>query len=108
MSTPHPNPGSVAAGAAGQADPSLDEQRPILITGTTGFVGMEVLARFLQGSRRHIFALIRAKDDAEAQTRLRSVLAEDVRQPRRPSRPRERGGGRHRAARPRPATRPSR
>jgi thioester reductase-like protein len=50
-------------------------QRPILITGTTGFVGMEVLARFLQGSRRHIFALIRARDDSEARERLRGVLA---------------------------------
>jgi thioester reductase-like protein len=46
-----------------------------LITGTTGFVGMEVMARFLQGSRRHVFALIRARNDADADQRLRGVLA---------------------------------
>ena len=61
-------------GALGQPDSQL-EQQPILITGTTGFVGMEVLARFLQRSRRHIFALIRAGNDAEADERLRAVLA---------------------------------
>ncbi|MGO9901845.1 MAG: SDR family oxidoreductase [Solirubrobacteraceae bacterium] len=37
------------------------EYQPILITGVTGFVGMEVMARFLQRSQRHIFALIRAR-----------------------------------------------
>src|ERR1039458_2474795 len=51
------------------------ECRPILITGVTGFVGMEVMARFLQRSRRHIFALIRAHNDADADQRLRAVLA---------------------------------
>ena len=51
------------------------EYQPILITGTTGFVGMEVMARFLQRSRRHLFALIRAPNDADAHQRLRAVLA---------------------------------
>jgi hypothetical protein len=60
--------------ALGQPD-SQPEQQPILITGTTGFVGMEVLARFLQRSQRHIFALIRPGNDAEANERLRAVLA---------------------------------
>ncbi len=68
-----PEDGCVA-GALGQVD-SRSEDQPILITGTTGFVGMEVLARFLQGSQRHIFALIRARNDAEAHERLRAVLA---------------------------------
>jgi thioester reductase-like protein len=58
--------------AAGSSLPS--ENQPILITGVTGFVGMEVLARFLQRSQRHIFALIRAPNDAEAARRLRAVL----------------------------------
>ena len=61
---------SVAAGS----NPRLEYQ-PILITGTTGFVGMEVMARFLQRSRRHVFALIRARNDADADQRLRAVLA---------------------------------
>src|SRR5450755_3579150 len=51
------------------------EYQPILITGVTGFVGMEVMARFLQRSRRHVFALIRAQNDADADQRLRAVLA---------------------------------
>src|SRR5450755_3994705 len=51
------------------------ECQSILITGATGFVGMEVMARFLQGSRRHVFALIRARNDADADQRLRAVLA---------------------------------
>jgi len=51
------------------------EYQPILITGVTGFVGMEVMARFLQRSRRHVFALIRAHNDADADQRLRAVLA---------------------------------
>ena len=51
------------------------EYQPILITGATGFVGMEVMARFLQRSRRHVFALIRARNDADAYQRLRAVLA---------------------------------
>jgi thioester reductase-like protein len=59
--------------AAGSSPPS--EYQPILITGVTGFVGMEVMARFLQRSQRHIFALIRAPSDADAYQRLRAVLA---------------------------------
>ena len=35
----------------------------VLITGATGFVGMEVLARYLERSDRHLYALVRASDD---------------------------------------------
>ena len=61
---------SVAAGSNPRS-----EYQPIPITGTTGFVGMEVMARFLQRSQRHVFALIRAPTDADAHQRLRAVLA---------------------------------
>jgi thioester reductase-like protein len=47
----------------------------VLITGATGFLGMEVLARYLERSRRPVLALVRAKDDAAAQRRLADVLA---------------------------------
>jgi thioester reductase-like protein len=60
---------SIAAGA----DPP-SEDRPILITGATGFVGVEVMARFLQRSRRHVIALVRARDDAHASERIRSAM----------------------------------
>ena len=37
-----------------------------MLTGATGFVGMELLARFLESSDRHIVALVRAADDEQA------------------------------------------
>jgi thioester reductase-like protein len=46
----------------------------VLITGATGFVGMEVLARYLEHSRRRIIALVRADDDAAATGRINGVL----------------------------------
>jgi thioester reductase-like protein len=46
----------------------------LLLTGATGFVGMEVLARFLERSDRHVVALVRADDDEHAAVRLRAVL----------------------------------
>ncbi len=64
----------LSMGVPAGSDPRSEHQ-PILITGVTGFVGMEVMARFLQRSRRHIFALIRARNDADARQRLRAVLA---------------------------------
>jgi thioester reductase-like protein len=42
----------------------------IFLTGSSGFVGMELLARYLQRTDRTIYALIRARDDAEANERL--------------------------------------
>ena len=35
----------------------------LLLTGATGFVGMELLARELRDPARQVFALIRADDD---------------------------------------------
>lgn len=46
----------------------------LLLTGATGFVGMEVLARFLERSDRHIVALVRAEDDEQAAERLQATL----------------------------------
>jgi thioester reductase-like protein len=57
-------------GAGGVADGSGD----VLITGATGFVGMEVLARYLERSRRRIVALVRASDDGAAAARIDGVL----------------------------------
>ena len=49
--------------------------RAVLLTGATGFVGMEVLARYLERSDRELIALIRAGDDSEAGARLCETLA---------------------------------
>jgi long-chain acyl-CoA synthetase len=46
----------------------------LLLTGATGFVGVEVLARELRDPARHVFALIRADDDAHATRRLHETL----------------------------------
>lgn len=47
----------------------------VLLTGTTGFVGMELLDRYLERSQRQIVTLVRAADDHAAQARLDAVLA---------------------------------
>jgi long-chain acyl-CoA synthetase len=47
----------------------------VLLTGATGFVGMEVLARYLELSDRDLVALVRASDDGEARARVRSTVA---------------------------------
>jgi len=46
----------------------------VLLTGATGFVGMELLARYLERSDRRIVALIRAPSDEAARARLDRVL----------------------------------
>jgi thioester reductase-like protein len=42
----------------------------VLLTGATGFVGTEILSRFLERGDRHIFALVRAENDDQAAARL--------------------------------------
>jgi long-chain acyl-CoA synthetase len=48
----------------------------IFLTGATGFLGMEILARYLERTDRHIFALVRPTDDADPAERLRRVIGE--------------------------------
>ena len=57
----------------------------VLLTGATGFVGNEILGRFLRRGRR-VFALVRATDDAAAAGRLDrhadlTTVAGDIEQP---------------------------
>jgi long-chain acyl-CoA synthetase len=47
----------------------------VLLTGATGFVGMEVLARWLDRTDRRVYALVRAPDEDAAAERLRGVVA---------------------------------
>jgi long-chain acyl-CoA synthetase len=42
----------------------------VLLTGATGFVGREILSRFLERDDRDVFALVRADNDDEAAGRL--------------------------------------
>jgi thioester reductase-like protein len=57
------------------SDGNQAAQRALLLTGATGFVGMEVLARWLERTERPIVLLVRAADDEEARGRLRSIMA---------------------------------
>jgi thioester reductase-like protein len=47
----------------------------VLLTGATGFVGMELLARYLERTDRRVVAIVRAGDDAAARERIDAVLA---------------------------------
>ncbi len=46
----------------------------VLLTGTTGFIGMELLARYLERSDRDIVALVRATGPEGARARIEAVL----------------------------------
>src|SRR5829696_9610187 len=51
-------------------------ERSVLITGVTGFLGAQVLVRYLDRTDRHLYVLVRARDGAEASSRLDSTLAD--------------------------------
>jgi thioester reductase-like protein len=53
----------------------------VLITGATGFVGMELMARLLEDGDRTVWALVRAPSQAEAERRVRATLASLVPDP---------------------------
>ena len=54
---------------------------PVFLTGATGFLGMEVLARLLERGERDVLALVRAPDRAGADQRLDGVLRKLWRDP---------------------------
>ncbi len=54
-----------------------NEERPgIVLTGATGFLGGELLARLLMRDERPIYVLVRAGDQTEAKARLDATLTE--------------------------------
>ena len=53
---------------------SAETRGPVLLTGATGFVGMELLVRLLERSDRDVVTLVRAADDLEAEERMGGVL----------------------------------
>jgi thioester reductase-like protein len=46
----------------------------VLLTGATGFVGMELLARYLERTERSVLAIVRAGSDEAARERIDGVL----------------------------------
>jgi thioester reductase-like protein len=61
------------------AEGTIAERRSgnaVLITGATGFLGREVLTRYLERTDRQVYAIVRADDAAAADERLRDGLRE--------------------------------
>jgi thioester reductase-like protein len=46
----------------------------VLLTGATGFLGMELLAAYLERTNRHVYALVRGVNDRQAHARLERTL----------------------------------
>ena len=59
---------------AGYDSQAVNSSGRIFITGATGFVGMEVLARYLERGNRPITCLVRADSDEAARERLNRVV----------------------------------
>src|SRR5204863_308093 len=55
-----------------------DDRTGILLTGATGFLGGEILARLLERRGGPVYALVRAGSDSDAQARLDSVVEADL------------------------------
>jgi thioester reductase-like protein len=53
----------------------LAREGAVLLTGATGLVGMELLARFLERTDRPVLAVVRGRDAAEAEARLRRTVS---------------------------------
>ena len=53
----------------------MTPQGPVLVTGATGFIGMELLVRLLERSDRDVVTIVRAADDREAEERMSGVLS---------------------------------
>jgi thioester reductase-like protein len=46
----------------------------VLLTGATGFVGMELLARYLERTDRRVYALVRGTNERDVTARLEHTL----------------------------------
>ena len=68
------------------------ERGDVLLTGATGFVGMEVLERYVERSDRRIVTLVRAADDEAARARIDGGAREPVRRAGRQPTSRARAG----------------
>jgi thioester reductase-like protein len=48
----------------------------VFLTGATGFLGMELLARYLERTDHRVYALVRGADDRQARARIQRTLLE--------------------------------
>jgi thioester reductase-like protein len=51
-----------------------DPDGAVFLTGATGFVGMEILARYLERTDRPVYAAVRGRDRADSEARLREAV----------------------------------
>jgi long-chain acyl-CoA synthetase len=58
-----------------QREKTREQPGAVLLTGATGFVGSQVLLRYLRRARRRVYALVRGSDPAQAAERLSSAVA---------------------------------
>jgi thioester reductase-like protein len=58
-----------------EAGTGHDRESGVLLTGATGFVGMELLARYLERTDRHVYALVRGADDHSVADRVARTLS---------------------------------
>jgi long-chain acyl-CoA synthetase len=77
----HPDRGALDGADSGAKPDSRVERQAapppgggVLLTGATGFLGMELLVRYLERSERRVYALVRGGDDREATARMRGTL----------------------------------
>jgi thioester reductase-like protein len=67
-------PSNGTANVSGSRAEGRSRDGAVLLTGATGFIGMEILARYLERSDRPVFALVRGRDEADAGGRLRGAV----------------------------------
>ena len=60
---------------------SSDIRGDVLVTGATGFLGMELVARLLEEGDRRVWVLVRASDEDGARGRMRATLSSLVADP---------------------------
>jgi long-chain acyl-CoA synthetase len=58
-----------------QREKTGQPQGAVLLTGATGFVGSELLLRYVRQAGRRVYALVRGRDPGEATQRLRNAIA---------------------------------
>ncbi len=56
-------------------DQTSESTGAVLLTGASGFVGMELLARYLERGQRRVIALVRAPSDVGARARIDALLS---------------------------------
>jgi thioester reductase-like protein len=59
---------------SGRSIPRLGAGDCLLLSGATGFVGMEILSHYLERTDRQIYTLVRAEDERDAERRIRLAL----------------------------------